>query len=676
MIAPEYICHTARSARLARFRRYYDGTQYDGRPDFWTGGPQRVPLRERAPCVVYPLPKNAVLEATRFTFGEGRFPALTVKPVEADSAAGLALSTDDAKRIERVLDTVARQAKLRTVMRGMLRAGLTTGSACAILALRQGRFCVEVANAEHCAPTFVDDDPNREVIALTWCYEFEREVEGHDGKPTKKRFAFRRDITASEFVDYEHAPIETGKRIEWRESRRVPHGFTFCPVVWVRNLPDPASGDIDGQSIFDTLLDEFDALNFALSQRHRGITFFGTPQPYETGVDEDDGPEADGRQSGPQGFSRGDSTAPFGKAAVPARRIAPDSIWSYRGQAVNVGLIETTGKAFEVATAHVNDIAARLKESMGVVLASASETLGKGDMSAKFLALVYAPLLALVDDLRECWWADALEPLLVMVLRAIVDTGGRGLLVPGAQEVARIMASRVVQTEAGPVWLAPELSPLWGHYFSPSNEDIKVGVETAAKAKESGVATTRSAARFVGEYFGSSDESDRVLHEPSVEQALQVAALSIGSPTFDRLYRARVASSLLGAVDESDANAIASEIEGSTPTADAMRSIDQAETEAPDEQDVDDSANDTPIETATAVVKIDLTSTDIASIVSVNEARRSQGLSDLLTPDGRPDPDGRLTVSEYKAKHVAVTAIAAAAATGDTSAVEDAQTLT
>ena len=60
-----------------------------------------------------------------------------------------------------------------------------------------------------------------------------------------------------------------------------------------------------------------------------------------------------------------------------------------------------------------------------------------------------------------------------------------------------------------------------------------------------------------------------------------------------------------------------------------------------------------------------LAPTDVAVIVKVNEGRRSQGLGPLLLPDGRPDPDGYLTIAAFKAKHAAVVAAAAQAESGD-----------
>lgn len=67
-----------------------------------------------------------------------------------------------------------------------------------------------------------------------------------------------------------------------------------------------------------------------------------------------------------------------------------------------------------------------------------------------------------------------------------------------------------------------------------------------------------------------------------------------------------------------------------------------------------------PAETDSKAPTITLAPTDIARVVSVNEARASAGLPKLLRPDGSEDPDGRLTVEEYSAKKAANAAAAAA----------------
>lgn len=47
---------------------------------------------------------------------------------------------------------------------------------------------------------------------------------------------------------------------------------------------------------------------------------------------------------------------------------------------------------------------------------------------------------------------------------------------------------------------------------------------------------------------------------------------------------------------------------------------------------------------------LELTPSDLAQIVTVNEARESVKLPKLTLPDGSPDPDGELTIAEFRAK--------------------------
>lgn len=608
---PEHFAKTPRYAALARLQSYVDGTQYDGRPDFFTGD---CPVRERKPCVIYPLPESAIDEATRFTFGEGRFPALCVRPVEANAAiAGLALAKDAAELLESAIAEIAAQSNLRSVMRALLRCGLGTKSAPTIVCLRDGKFAVDMPRPQDCWPTYRrEGDPKSDVVAMTWCYQFSRLVADRNGEPTTAPHFWRRDVTALEFIDYEPALIETNKPIEWVEKGRTKHGFTRCPVIWMRNLPDQHCGDMDGTSLLDGQLDEFDALNFTLSQRHRGIDALGTPQPYETGVAENDGPAQDGRTAveptGPKGFSRGSAgPAPHTIAtrSKAARVRAPNVIWRYEGVDVTVGLIETTGKAFEVASAHVDDISARCKQAMGVVLANAADTLGKGDMSAKFLALVYAPLLALVDELRECW-GDHLVALLELMLRGVMDCGGAGLLIPQAAQVASLLKGRVVVTTDGPIWVAPRIDLNWGAYFSPSNDDVKTDVEAAAKAVESKLVPPREATTYVAPNFGLRDIDEALERMGHIEAKPGVA------PTVD---------------GESEG--------GADPNA--------------------------------AASAMTLTPSDMGAIVRVDEARAKIGLG----PYG--GPDGALTIAAFKAKHAEVVASSAAAEAGKTQPVDPAE---
>lgn len=506
---PLHLLHrTQRAEGISRLRAYAKSEQYKGRPDFWTGQDKdgkTVPLRERAPCVIYPLPKIATNRVVDFCFGETRFPALSV-PTAKDGAAiyNLSISEQDAETLTNGIADLVKHANVRSTLVRMMRRGLQERTAVAIFSIRDGQFAVELPSPDHCQPTFVGDDPARELVALSWVYQYDEEF--YDEKllcVATRRMWFRRDIDAIAVTEYEpvKCDIDDRKAPEWKAKPPVPHGFGFCPALWVRNVPAECS-HLDGQALLEGNLNECDALNFAYSQRHRGVVFFGTPQPWETGVVEDDGPEATVRTA--KGYSPDDKPAPYGAMAPkPARATAPDRIWSYEGEGVKLGLLETTGAAFKVATEHVNDIRQRISEATSIVLADPDAAKGMGDLNAKLLAMLYAPMLSLVDTLRDETWWPALQSVISTMLRMLVAVNGVGVLLPNAAKLATLLKRFAVTTaDTKSRWVCPPLEAVWGDSFAPSNTEIGEGIRAANDAKEAGLITTKTAAAFVGSYFG------------------------------------------------------------------------------------------------------------------------------------------------------------------------------
>lgn len=516
---PEFICKLPRHRTLSQLQKYYESKQYEGRADFFTGENSKgeiVPLRERKPCVVYPLPKAAVDQVVRFCFGEGKFPYLQV---ERDEEGGMPEA--QAAELEDCLKSLIKHAKIRSVITSMMKRGLAEKTAVTIFSIRCGRIVIEMPRAKDCYPTFVKNDPTGELESLTWCYQFEESVPDKDGLLETKRYWFRRDVTREAYLEYDRVEVVPGVPVvKWPEPRPTPHGFKVCPARWSRNLDDESdAGAMDGMSLFENFLDEVDALNFALSQRHRGITYWGTPQPYETGVEEGDGPEATGRTGGYSPASGGKS--PHGAVSrKDARKLSPDNVWRYEGAQVTVGLLETTGKAFDVATLHVEDIRSRVLESMSVILANADQFLKNGgEMNAKFLTLAYAPLLALVSELRDVTWWPELLAVLSICVRMIAADDGAGVAMPKAKKLAALAKQFEVQTPEGPVWMFPDITPIWGQFFEPSQDEMESAVRTATTASEGGLVQKKTATKHVANHFGVSDVDEEVKASDSEAKA-------------------------------------------------------------------------------------------------------------------------------------------------------------
>src|SRR4051812_25522808 len=88
-----------RFLRLADLQRWVDGSQYEGRPSWWSDS---VPRWERAPVFIYPVAAIAIASNVDLALGGPRYPELTAGPEdEADVEGGL--STEQTRTFDRFL---------------------------------------------------------------------------------------------------------------------------------------------------------------------------------------------------------------------------------------------------------------------------------------------------------------------------------------------------------------------------------------------------------------------------------------------------------------------------------------------------------------------------------------------------------------------------------------------
>lgn len=493
---PELIPRTARFREIEKLDKVYEGKQYEGRPDWWTGkrspNDDEAPLRERRPCIIYKLPKAATEQVVRFLFGEGRFPKISFE-INADDKNFPGVNEAEASLLQSWTATLIESANVQPTIRALAKKAIACKTAVAVVELDDGKFRVLMPRPQDCHAQFENGDPSKPVERLVWCYQFDKEVADDRGEPVCKRHLFRREWDTDAVYVYDDVEMVPGKPISWGSPTVTPHGLSFCPVLWMRNETDHCEG-VDGESIYEDLLEEFEALDMTLSRRHQGIIYLGAPQLVETGVEAGDGPDATGRKAVTPGYGAGAAHS----VAPRVRRIAPDSVWTYEGEKVDVKLIETSGKAFEVGTAHVNDIRSRALETMGVVLTSMADTVSRvtagADMSARFLALAHAPLIALVQEYRPTWWASGLRPLISMMMRMTQEATRDGQIVsiPGTEKVSNIL--KRFHSELG--WNDPIMTAHWGKFFDPSTSEIKTSVEATLKAKDGKLISHETAVEF------------------------------------------------------------------------------------------------------------------------------------------------------------------------------------
>jgi len=444
-----------RTRELTELEALWKGLRYEleGRRSFWD---KSVPLRERAPCVVSPLPRTAGRRLISLVFGEGRFPTVS---------AGAAIPEPARAALTKLAAEVVRSARLRPAMRHVLEQGLSARSACVVCSVRDGHLCADVLPAKWCLPAL---DDRGCVVSLEVRYKFDLDGELH---------WYRRTITAEADTVYE--PVPVSDRVL---PSVVKQSFaqTFCPVVWHRNEPDPTCGGIDGVAMFEGLQDELEALDFSLSQRHRTAQYNG--EPFTVRVLGENDADSDGGMSAPRG-READPRAGAGwagmlkgwmsAATAPAIKKDPGSIVTL-SKGGDMKLVESTGAGANILTGDADALRRMILESVEVVVAD-PETVS-ANASAALQKALYAPMLARCDGLRDEYGAT-LCAIVETFLRLLCSPAVRDATVhlPGWRDLLSTLDALFAQGGV-PLELA------WGEYFEPTWQDIGAGVDAAQKA--------------------------------------------------------------------------------------------------------------------------------------------------------------------------------------------------
>lgn len=519
--ARQSLAHIARLGETPRFWRLqahealWMGSAYDHRKSFWD---QSVPLRERAPVVQSQIVKACGRRLVTMTVGKRAFPTASV----AQRAYGVTFSESEAATLTELVAEILTAAKLKRVLREYLAEGLKCGSACAVLSLQEGVPTVDIIPAKWCTPTLARDGSVKRLV-IEYRYPMTADAD------ETRLMVYRREIGggfdtvyAPWRADDEHAKVIVA-------SRRA---LSFVPVVWTRNLTSSVekSLDVDGSPLIDGMEDEVEALDLTLSMRVRNGYYNGDPQMVQI-VGTTDAPLG---AQGPvavepprSGFSRlGDALGRFfGGGSTTATKKGPGQVWKIAAPG-DAKLLESSGAGATILDGVVNELRRVILDAVGVVMAD-PETMGKGDLSARALSMLHAPMLDVVSCLAEDYGA-ALATMLSMFARMIVSPEGeQGVHLLSAEAAAPLLQRLWREVEvpgSQPPALALKWVPLpvaleWGDSFEPSWADVSAAVESATKGVESRVMSRRAAVTMLAPVRGGDANVDHELDAIEADDA-------------------------------------------------------------------------------------------------------------------------------------------------------------
>lgn len=528
-----------RYRRLDRFEQYVETTQYDdGRKD-WFVDDDETPLRERRPCIQYPIVAQAVDSNTDLCLGEGRFPNITL---DSDDDTEEGEGDDDGREVANAaLVKMVKVARLKSLFRESFSHAQGCGTTLVICGFRFGRPTAETERAKWTTPTFSADGKTLKSVEV--CYPYTKEEQFPDGSWRVKAYLYRRVIDEQRDITY--LPIEaleTGRKpSEWREDKTqtFAHGLGFCPVVWYPFMAGCSTvARFDGRPIHARTLDEIFAHDVSLSQRHRAAFFCGDPQivlknasTVCAGVGrslqamretaEAQSLNANFIPANPEHKSAGylarniDLEHQYPSThAKPALKKSPGQLWQLEGESAEANLLTLPGDALKAIDDDARDLRNKICDALAVVFTDPESVRYASALSGKAQKLLKSRQLDRCDQYR--------------------DDMGDGLIIPVMQMLIRIMqrfrdqiTNRVLRAgiEAMNSAETVDLDLQWGDYWTPDPDEELKTAQVVNEVEKSLPLTDEVKARKLARVLDVSNPSDLVeqIEVEREERALRAA---------------------------------------------------------------------------------------------------------------------------------------------------------
>jgi len=333
-----------------------------------------VPWPNRRPVAPVRLTKTIVKRYTNLVFGNGRFPSVKV--------AGDPKSQDFA-------EALAKAEKLHGVMRQGRTIGGSVGTVGWSWRYYEGKPRVEAHDGCNLHVHTWADRGLRIPSHVTECYLIEEwEVNPKTNRRELVPYWMRRDWTEDADVVFRMAKV-TQEEPQWivDEKQSVEHGDGFCHFVWTANIPGTKANDYDGDCDYADVEEQSVALDILNSIVVRGgiknldptLTLKMKPSQFDRGI----------RKGSDNALLLGEGGA---------------ASYLESGASITAGLA-----LIDAQRKHV-------LEAAECVIPDPDELTAAG-MSSVAIAALYSPMISAADVLRQSY-GDAIEQLLVQQIKS------------------------------------------------------------------------------------------------------------------------------------------------------------------------------------------------------------------------------------------------------------------
>lgn len=429
-----------RSDELDKYDKYYEGTQYDGMPDWDAQDPSGdfLPIRKRKPRIKYNFAKVLVDRVAAKLVGEATFPEFKIE--------------DDPETTD-FLRYVIKTSDLKMALMTPVKRMLLSGSVLIRYYFVEGNCRTQSYKAKYCYPSF---QPGGELESVRVQYVYEDPIEKDtNGNPKKKWY--RLDLGMMSDILYNNPDYQSSAAPEFTVVEQTDHNLGWVQGEWLRT--DEDAHEIDGPSLIGDILEFIDEINYSLSQSSQAVGYGQEPQLTVSGIDEDE------LENIIKSSSKAWSLGKEGKATFLE---------------TNLGGVERAIELRDKIKQGICDIAR--------VVMNDPEKMAASAQSGKALEILHGPLVELVTELRP-QLQKRLVNLLIKISMTMLKLNASGI-------------ETAVSIPPGWSPTSLDITVKWPEIFPQTLEDLQKKATVAVQLAGASIFSRESMTRWLAKDFG------------------------------------------------------------------------------------------------------------------------------------------------------------------------------
>ncbi len=432
-----------RNAKLDKIDKYLSSTQYDDKMDWIEAQSldEYVPIRQRKPTIIYPLPAVIVDRLGSKIAGEETFPKFTIEEDEETSY---------------LISLIIKHTMFKSKMLETIKTTVAFGSCFVRFKLILGKLIIEKYNPKYCYPVFNEANELTKV-EIKYIFEDWEDVD-NKGKPKKKWFKL--EVTENYDVIYNTPEALNTTEPTFEELEKVEHGLGFVQGEWFRTTEN--QHEIDGPGIVAPIMPFVDSLNYNLSQSDKAVSYALDPQAVFSGMSEDE--IEDLIKSSSKGWALGrEGSAQF---------------------------LEIGGSGIQRAQESRDSLDTKVQDITRIIMLNPEKIVGSAQ-SAKAMEVLHGPMIDLINELKP-YFEKSMVNLLLKMLMSLIIYNKRG------EEL-------FIQMPAQYMPKATDISTKWGDIFPKTMLDLQQKVQTVVSAANANIISRETALKMLAKDFNVED---------------------------------------------------------------------------------------------------------------------------------------------------------------------------